>query len=71
MRQRALRVGGCETSRGSPDMRECRARCADGNRIPHPTSAQASDTRKRGPLNNAINRGHRPDDVTEGITPYP
>jgi hypothetical protein len=49
---------GCATPHGPRDMRKCRARCADGDRDPHPTSAQASDTRERGPLNNAINRGH-------------
>jgi hypothetical protein len=51
---------GCATSHGPRDMRKCRARCADGDRAPHSmsASAQASDRRERGPLNNAINRGH-------------
>jgi hypothetical protein len=48
----------CATSHGPRDMRKCRARCADGDRAPHSMSAQASDRRERGPLNNAINRGH-------------
>ena len=51
---------GRATSHGPRNMRKCRARCADGDRDrdPHPMSAQASDRRERGPLNNAINRDH-------------
>jgi hypothetical protein len=48
----------CATSYGPRDMRKFRARCADGDRDPHSMSAQASDRRERGPLNNAINRDH-------------
>jgi hypothetical protein len=62
---------GWAPSHGPRDMRKWRARCADGDHAPHSMSAQASDRRERGPFYNAINRGHRPDDVSEGFTPFP
>ena len=49
---------GCARSHCRRDMRKCGARCADGDLDPHCMSAQASDRRERGPLNNAVNRGH-------------
>jgi len=52
-------------------MPKYRARWADGVRAPPPTSVQAGDRRKREAFDDAINRGHLPDDETEGFSPFP
>jgi hypothetical protein len=45
-------------------MRKYPARCADADRAPPPISVQTGVRRKREALDDAINRGHHPDDIT-------